>query len=98
MSVFLLKRPDEKENFNFVPLYHWMNRVRSACAYAFLLGISDYIGNYEDVRLGNNYMNYHIQAGQWADEYLKEVAKPDFSLHKYIGEEALDTAWWLNTL
>jgi hypothetical protein len=67
-------------------------------AYAFLLGISDYIDNYEEVRLGNSYMNYHIQAGQWADEYLKEVAKPNFSLYKYIGEDAMDTAWWLNTL
>lgn len=67
-------------------------------AYAFLLGISDYIDNYEEVRLGNSYMNYHIQAGQWADEYLKEVAKPNFSLYKYIGEDAFDTAVWLNTL
>lgn len=67
-------------------------------AYAFLLGISDYISNYNDIRFSNSYMTYHIQAGQWADEYLKEAAKPNFSLYKYIGEDALNTASWLNTL
>ena len=67
-------------------------------AYAFLLGISDYISNYDDKRFSDSYLFYHIQAGEWADEYLKESSKPDFSLYKYIGEDAINTASWLNLL
>lgn len=67
-------------------------------AYAFLLGISDYISNYDDKRFNDSYLFYHMQAGEWADNYLEEVKKPDFSLHKYLGADALDTASWLNLL
>lgn len=67
-------------------------------AYAFLLGISDYISNYDDKRFNDRYLFYHIQAGEWADNYLEESSKPDFSLYKYIGEEAINTAAWLNLL
>ena len=41
---------------------------------------------------------YQLQAGQWADDYLKESSKPGFSLYKYIVEDAFNTASWLNTL
>lgn len=69
-----------------------------ANAYAFLLGISDYITHYERRNnIGNPFSN-QLQAGQWADDYLKESSKPGFSLYKYIGEEAFNTASWLNTL
>lgn len=67
-------------------------------AYAFLLGISDYISNYDDKRFNESYLFYHIQAGEWADDYLEKASKPDFSLYKYIGEDAMNTASWLNLL
>ena len=67
-------------------------------AYAFLLAISDYITNYNNQRFYNSFLSYHVQAGEWADDYLNEVSKPDFSLYKYIGEEAINTAAWLNLL
>lgn len=67
-------------------------------AYAFLLAISDYISNYENRRFSDSFLSYHVQAGEWANDYLNEVSKPDFSLYKYIGEEAINTASWLNLL
>lgn len=67
-------------------------------AYAFLLAISDYISNYEYFHLRINFFNYQTQAGQWVNDYLKESTKDDFSPYRYIGEEAFDTAHWLNTL
>ena len=67
-------------------------------AYAFLLAISDYISNYNNQRFYNSFLSYHVQAGEWAKDYLKEVKEPNFSLYKYIGEEAINTASWLNLL
>ena len=38
------------------------------------------------------------KVGLWADELILEAKKPDFSLYKYIGEEAMNTAFFLESL
>lgn len=67
-------------------------------AYSFLLGISDYISHYEQRHVTGGNLNFQLQAGQWAEDYLKESSRPDFDLYTYIGKEAFNTASWLNTL
>lgn len=67
-------------------------------AYSFLLGISDYITNFETRKIGDNILPMQIETGKWADNYLKESAKPDFDAYTYIGKEAFNTANWLSTL
>ena len=38
------------------------------------------------------------KVGLWADELIQEAKKADFSLYKYIGEEAMNTAFFLESL
>ena len=38
------------------------------------------------------------KVGNWADEFLEEIQKPDFSFDKYIGEDVKKSAFFLESL
>lgn len=38
------------------------------------------------------------KVGLWADELILEAKKPEFSRYKYIGEETMNTAFFLESL
>jgi hypothetical protein len=42
--------------------------------------------------------NLQHRVGRWVDDFINAHAKDGFSLSKYIGEEAMDAAFYMETL
>ena len=65
-------------------------------AYAFLNVMTDYAtfpAHLSEHSVNVNYLQRRV--GLWTEEFLAAYSREDFSLEKYIGEEALESGWIL---
>jgi len=67
-------------------------------AYALFNVLTDYASFPAGPNAPGNVHGYQKKIGQWADAFIAASKRPDFSLAKYIGNEAYDAANYLESL
>lgn len=68
-------------------------------AYALFNVLTDFASFSEGVANPHNFIHgYQRKVGDWVDNIVTESSKPDFSLYKYIGEAAMNSAFFLESL
>ena len=68
-------------------------------AYALYNVLTDYASYPLGGNISTNFTHgYQRRVGSWIDEFIQESGKEDFSLSKYIGDEAMDIAFHLESI
>ncbi len=68
-------------------------------AYAIFNVLTDFASFPEGTSNSDNFVHsYQRKVGDWVNEILKEYEKEDYSLYKYVGEDAMNTAFILEAL
>jgi len=67
-------------------------------AYAAMNVLTDYASFPKGLNIIGGVSRLQACAGDWVDDFIKASSSPDFSITKYLGEEAVESATWFASL